>query len=122
VGSDQKLVAVSKSILVFCSYNDYRKHMPCRMRQSRFRGTMESNPAETTLSIRLPIEILQFVVAYEIRNGLSPEKLFNRYLSLLKEIEQHQPSQPVRDISGLVPSAVDAITTYKQQLTDKYKP
>lgn len=78
--------------------------------------------ARAKLTVRLPVDHLEFLKEYAARHGLTATEVIDRYLERLRAGADEQPLHPeVLRISGLVPSEVDAEGEVREHLARKHR-
>ena len=78
-------------------------------------------PETTKLTIRLPRRSVEFAKSYARAHGLSVTEVIERYLARLRALESTQTSPELEEISGLVPSDVDAEAEHRRDILDKHR-
>jgi hypothetical protein len=78
------------------------------------------SPATTSITLELPAERVRLVEDYARRHGTSFAELVGKYLKMIEQMEDYQPSPRLREITGLIPSDADAARLFHDQLKEKY--
>lgn len=83
-------------------------------------------PVRRKLTVRLPEENVDFVKRYAAEHGTTVTDVLDRYLSRLRESDvvgqpEARIDPKVEQISGLVPSDVDARGLYHEHLLEKHR-
>lgn len=60
------------------------------------------------LTIRLPVEDVNFVKRYAKANGLSVTEVIDRYLRRMRLLDSETPPAALDEIAGLLPADMDA--------------
>lgn len=76
----------------------------------------------TKLTIRIPVQDAMFAKQYARDHGITVTEVIDRYLRQLRELEDYSPSPALEEITGLIPSDIDAETTYREHQVDKHRP
>jgi hypothetical protein len=74
------------------------------------------------LTVRLPDESLEFVKRYAAQHGLTVTEVLSRFLTRLRESTSGMDLHPkVKQVSGLVPTEVDAEALYHERVVEKHQ-
>lgn len=76
-------------------------------------------PETTKLTIRLPRDHIDAAKEYARRHGVTLTEVIDRYLRALQGAAA-EPSREVAEITGLVPSNIDAAAEYRDHLVAKH--
>lgn len=74
----------------------------------------------TKLTIRIPVQDALFAKRYAREHGITVTEVIDRYLRQLRELEGYGPSATLEQITGLIPSDIDAEELYRQHQLDKH--
>jgi len=75
----------------------------------------------TKLTVRLPKDDLEFAKRYAREHGMTVTELIDRYLRALQSVPEVRIHPAVEQISGLVPSTVDAEEEYREHILGKHR-
>ncbi|WP_376693778.1 DUF6364 family protein [Wenzhouxiangella sp. EGI_FJ10409] len=75
----------------------------------------------TKLTIRIPVQDALFAKQYAQEHGITVTEVIDRYLRQLRELEGYSPSTDLEQITGLIPSDIDAEDIYRQHQLDKHR-
>lgn len=79
-------------------------------------------PTETTkLTIRIPVQDALFAKQYARDHGITVTEVIDRYLRQLRELEDYKPSTALEQITGLIPSDIDAEEVYRRHQLNKHR-
>ncbi len=78
------------------------------------------SPATTSITLELPAERVRLVEDYARRHGTSFAELVGKYLKMIEQMEDYQPSPKLREITGLIPPGVDTHKAREDYLKEKY--
>lgn len=74
----------------------------------------------TKLTIRLPLQDVEFAKSYARAHGFSVTEMIDRYLRRMRALENHSPRPELEAITGLVPGNVDAEAEYRHHQLGKH--
>ncbi|MGB7755249.1 MAG: DUF6364 family protein [Salinisphaera sp.] len=72
------------------------------------------------LTIRLPVEDVDFVKRYAKANGLSVTEVIDRYLRRMRLLSSEAPQAALDEITGLLPADMDADAEMRERLSIKH--
>ena len=74
------------------------------------------------LTVRLPDESIEFVKRYAAQHGITVTEVLGRYLTRLRESTRIGDIHPnVKQVSGLVPSELNAEALYHDHVVEKHQ-
>ena len=72
------------------------------------------------LTIRLPVEEVDFVKRYAKANGLSVTEVIDRYLRRMRLLDSEASPAALDEITGLIPADMNADAEMREQRSIKY--
>ncbi|MES1937482.1 DUF6364 family protein [Salinisphaera hydrothermalis] len=72
------------------------------------------------LTIRLPVEDVNFVKRYAKANGLSVTEVIDRYLRRMRLLDNESPPAALDEITGLLPGDIDAEAEMRERQSSKH--
>jgi len=72
------------------------------------------------LTIRLPVEDVDFVKRYAKANGLSVTEVIDRYLRRMRLLDSELPPAALDEITGLLPADMDAEAEMRERQSTKH--
>lgn len=72
------------------------------------------------LTIRLPVEDVDFVKRYAKANGLSVTEVIDRYLRRMRLLDNETPPAALDEVTGLLPADMDAEFEMREHRLNKH--
>ncbi len=72
------------------------------------------------LTIRLPVEDVEFVKRYAKANGLSVTEVIDRYLRRMRLLDSESPPAALDEITGLLPADLDVDAEMRERQFTKH--